>query len=50
MRTRNKAIAISTRAARGADITPTMPYVLASSLALAASTMSLAWIIPTLAG
>ena len=50
MRNTAKTIAISTRAARGAEITPTMPYVLAVSLALAASMMSLAWIIPSLAG
>jgi len=41
---------ISTHAARGAEITPTMPYVLGIGLALAASTMSLAWVIPALVG
>ncbi|MEL6540556.1 MAG: hypothetical protein AAFP79_01965 [Pseudomonadota bacterium] len=50
MRNNAQAIAISTRAVRGADITPTMPYVLGVSLALSASLMSLAWIIPSLAG
>lgn len=49
MRTQAKAIALSTRAARAADITPTMPYVLGASLVLSASLMSLAWIIPALA-
>lgn len=50
MQSSNNAIALSTRAARGAEITPTMPYVLAISLTLAASMMSLAWIIPSLVG
>ena len=44
------ATRISTHAARGAEITPTMPYVLGIGLALAASTMSLAWVIPALVG
>ena len=43
-----KAIRIPVSAARAADITPTMPYVLGGSLLLSASFMSLAWIIPAL--
>lgn len=44
----NNRIRIGQTAARAAQITPTMPYVLGISLALAAAAMSFAWIIPAL--
>ncbi|MEO0643016.1 MAG: hypothetical protein AAFY47_06305 [Pseudomonadota bacterium] len=50
MNTRTNSVRIAATAARAADITPTMPYVLGISLALAASLMSLAWILPAIAG
>ena len=44
----NTRIRIGQTAARAAQITPTMPYVLGISLMLVTSAMSLAWIVPAL--
>ena len=50
MRQPTKPIVITALNARAAQTIPTMPYVLATSLALSASLMSLSWIIPALWG
>ncbi|MEL7446320.1 MAG: hypothetical protein AAGK02_10960 [Pseudomonadota bacterium] len=50
MQQNNTAIRIGEMQARAGQITPTMPYVLGISLAMASALMSLAWILPALYG
>ena len=50
MKTTQSPNRITAVAARAADTTRSMPYVLGTSLVLSAGLMSLAWIIPALYG